>query len=65
MVTTACAIRLSNSSVSTRSEFQISERSVTRMSGTPSNTSWISLWPSSSISPVRNTAQLFCITFCI
>ena len=32
MVTTACTIRLSNSSVSTRSEFQISERSVTRMS---------------------------------
>ena len=25
----------------------------------------MSLWPSSSTSPVRNTAQLFCITFCI
>ena len=65
MVTTACAIRLSNSSVSIRSVFQISERSVTLTSCAASNASWISFWPSCSTSPVRNTAQLFCITFCI
>ena len=65
MVTTACAIKLSNSSVSIRSEFQISERSVTRTSDAAAKVSWISLWPSCSTSPVRNTAQLLCMTFCI
>src|SRR5665213_4389485 len=65
MVTTACSIRLANSSVSIRSEFQISDRSLTWTSLMPSWTSWMSLEPSSSTSPVRNTAQLVCITCCI
>ena len=65
MVTTACAIRLSNSSVSIRSEFQISERSLTLDAASAVEHFVDQLRPSSSTSPVRNTAQLFCITRCI
>ena len=65
IVTTAWAIRLSNSSVSIRSVFQISERSVTWMSASARQTSWIRPWPSSSTSPVRKTAQSSCMACCI
>ena len=59
-------IRLSNSSVSIRSEFQISERSVTRdVADAAMHLVDQLLTPSVSTSPVRNTAQLFCITCCI
>ncbi len=58
-------MRLSNSSVSMRSEFHTSERSVVRMSVEPCQTSAMSLRPSSSTSPVRKTAQFDCMTFCM
>ena len=64
-VTAACAIRLSYSSVSTRSEFQMSERSETAMSSEPFQISRIWRTPSASTGPSRNTAQCACIDFCI
>ena len=51
--------------VSIRSEFQTIERSATRMSSVPFQTSWMSWTPSWSTGPSRNTAQLFCITRCM
>ena len=54
-----------SSKVSTRSEFQIIESSVTCRLSRWSMASCISLTPSSSTSPVRKTAQLFCMTRCI
>ena len=66
IVTAAWAMRLSNSSVSIRSEFQISERSVTRdVVDALSRPRGCGSWPSSSTSPVRNTAQFSCIVFCM
>ena len=51
MVTTAWTMRLSNSKVSMRSEFQINERSVTEIWSLAAQTSWISVEPSSRSRP--------------
>ena len=65
METTACRIRLSSSSVSTRSEFHTRDRSVVLMSGICSHTLLIFSTPSARVLLVRNTAQSSCITRCI
>ena len=64
-VTTACTIRLSHSRASIKSVFHIKDLSCTLISSLSYHISLISFCPSSKTSPVLNTAQLFCITFCI
>ena len=61
----ALAIRFSSSSVSTRSEFQIIERSVTLMSASSPQIADMRLQPASSDSWVRNTAASSCMARCI
>ena len=64
-VTIACPIKLSSSSASTRSEFQINERSLTEISGIVPAISIMFLTPASSVSVSRKTAACRCIDSCI
>mmetsp|Transcript_23863 Transcript_23863/g.51455 ORF Transcript_23863/g.51455 Transcript_23863/m.51455 type:complete len:207 (-) Transcript_23863:1161-1781(-) len=64
IVCAPCTSRFCSSSVSTRSVFQIIERSVTPTSSILAQTSTIFEQPSSSLSWMRKTAAWPCITCC-
>ena len=61
----ACLIKLSNSSVSTKSVLKINELSFTEIFSIPSKGFLISFTPSVKVFSVLNTAHFDCIVFCI
>jgi hypothetical protein len=65
MVAAALRTRFCSSSASTRSEFQISPRSLTDMSGKAAQSSLIFVTPSLSEALLRNTAACCCMVRCI